>query len=59
MLGKARSICSDRLNRNLRKVVDQADFALHERFAVSHASEQAVMACFGEGAFADFFFRDE
>ena len=38
------------------EVADERDLFLHERFGVADAGEGAVVAGFGEGALADFFF---
>ena len=48
-----------RLHRQQGQVVDQADFLLHERLAVFHAREQAIVAGFGEGALADLVFGNK
>src|SRR5665213_3218505 len=47
------------LHRKQRQIVNQPDFLLHERLAVTHACEQSVMTRLSEGALADFLFRNE
>ncbi len=46
----------DGLDGDQGQVVYEAYFALDEGFAVLDSGEEAVVAGFGEGAFADFFF---
>ena len=49
----------NRLDRDRRQVLHQPDFLLHKRLSVLHAGKQAIEACHGVDASADFRVRRE